>query len=64
MLTFLAFFLMERKKRGGMELNNNLNKCTHSPDQIIAIKESRLEISRAMLDATTEKLVLITSQNI
>lgn len=47
-----------------MELNNNLNKCTHSPDQIIVINQPRLEISRAMLDAITEKLVLNTSQNI
>jgi len=47
-----------------MELNRCLNKHSYLVDQIISINQSRLQTSRAMLDATIENLALNSSQNI
>lgn len=58
---FVDFFLAGREERGGMKVNNYLNKHTFQWIKSASTNQARLQLCRAILGATKKNLVLNTS---
>lgn len=58
---FVDFFLAGREERGGMKVNNYLNKHMFQWIKSASMNQARLQLCRAILGATKKNLVLNTS---